>query len=313
MDAAKQLFNRIVNGGVGEIYRMIDEKEEENLFLDYKLAKNSPMKKEERTSLAKIVSAFANADGGVAIWGVNCESRGEEPDVPTNPEPIQKLKRFHTDLQSYTAQVVNPAVTGVQHEIIQLPHGNDEGLAVTYIPRSEEGPHMAIANNDQYCFFYRSCGSSRRMEHYMVADRFGRRPQPRLELDTQWNRTTRGVLIDIKMRNIGLGIALYPGLLLAQNNYFKIDTHLTAVNGLSLRLIQDSGPGRRFFVGGINDVIYPGTALYVTSMVFPINSDDESYLDIDAPYELYCQGFSYKGNLRISGDEIIRRRDAIFR
>ena len=183
MDAARELFEQIINGGFDLIQKMVDEQWSEDLILDFKCTKNdkAPMVDEDKKSLAKELSAFANSDGGVIVWGIYAKSLGPtDPDVAQSHCPIKNLALFISNLQQYTPQIVSPGVIGVEHHSISDPNDSDVGYVITYVPKGQGEPHMARAK-DQHRFYYRSGSSSLVMEPFMLADRYGRRPQPKLE------------------------------------------------------------------------------------------------------------------------------------
>lgn len=55
--------------------KIIDEQQEEYLFLDFKLKTDprSPnLSKDDKKNYAKALSGFSNTSGGIIIWGINC-------------------------------------------------------------------------------------------------------------------------------------------------------------------------------------------------------------------------------------------------
>ncbi|MBW9235526.1 ATP-binding protein, partial [Leptospira santarosai] len=63
--------------------KMIDEQQEENLFLDFKLktdATSSNLSKDDKKNYAKALSGFSNTSGGIIIWGVDCRKNEEGVD-----------------------------------------------------------------------------------------------------------------------------------------------------------------------------------------------------------------------------------------
>ena len=77
-----------------------------------------------------------------------------------------------------SAEGVEPIVDGVQHRAVLTSKGR--GFAVTLVPESESGPHMAKLGEDRYV--KRSGDSFYTMEHFDIADMFGRRRKPKLTL-----------------------------------------------------------------------------------------------------------------------------------
>jgi Putative DNA-binding domain len=86
MGRAEDLFNRVRDNGVAEVYRMISEPVVEELFLDYKQSSTTlPSRKlsdEDKKNLAKAIAGFANSEGGLIVWGVDCRHT-KHGDVPT--------------------------------------------------------------------------------------------------------------------------------------------------------------------------------------------------------------------------------------
>jgi len=90
----------------------------------------------------------------------------------------QGLAGFLSTLNSLTGGAVNPDVPGVQHRIIES--APDAGFALTLVPASDRGPHMAKCGEDRY--YKRSGSHFIKMEHFDIEDMFGRRAKPNLEV-----------------------------------------------------------------------------------------------------------------------------------
>jgi hypothetical protein len=150
------------------------------------------------------------------------------------------------------------------------------------------------------------------MEPFMLADRYSRRPQPRLEF--HWRIEPGGVIsgpaerIELRVffgiRNSGAGIALYPAIIIHRTKPFHINpdryrTGLPEQTAFSGRLYK----GRRIFGGGADHVIYPGSTLEITYGSCYFDRTLVSVPDLTIAYELYCDGFSYAGEAKIPLNE----------
>jgi predicted HTH transcriptional regulator len=60
----------IVPKNIADVQKMIQDQVQENIHLDYKRSAAIRRGSRERDEIAKDVSAFANSDGGVLIYGV---------------------------------------------------------------------------------------------------------------------------------------------------------------------------------------------------------------------------------------------------
>src|SRR5208282_5504396 len=97
-------------------------------------------------NLAKAVSGFANSDGGIVIWGVDTRRNTEGIDCAVAAPGLLDVARFVNKLNEYTRTVTSPSVTGVEHRaIMEAP-----GFAITLVPASDSGFHMAKLGEDRY-------------------------------------------------------------------------------------------------------------------------------------------------------------------
>lgn len=272
MDNPKKIFEDIKQKGYKGIQEMIRNKQEENIFLDFK-EKSDPssasISKDDKKKYAKALSGFSNLAGGVIIWGVEARKIDRNsPDVAAGEKPILNLKKFLTDLNSLTSFAIIPLNTGILNIPVYKDETDDVGFIATYIPESQLTPHRALLGLNQY---YTRCGDSfQRMEHSHLEDAFGRRQKPKLTIFYIWfidNLKRLSLIIGIK--NEGKYLATYPCIRI---KIIKGDIHLSqyGVDGnrnfpipqlkQSSSKIRDVG---YLFPGGANVVIHPLTSLEV--------------------------------------------------
>jgi len=181
MGNARRIFEEFTEGGLDRIQKCVElPKQEENLYIDFKEDGGDV---DNKKNLSKALSGFANSEGGILIWGVSCTSSADKPDVADKLCPIKNLRKFHTDLQSWTSQLVSPGVEGVEHYLLYetKDDASDKGYIISYVPQSDL-VHMATGK-DLHRYYFRSGSSFPKMPSFMVADRYGRRPHPKLQLD----------------------------------------------------------------------------------------------------------------------------------
>lgn len=79
MGRAEDLFERLKQGGETAIDELIEQRQAEELFLDFKRsadgASGRRLHDNDRQNLARAISGFGNSEGGVIIWGVDCRER----------------------------------------------------------------------------------------------------------------------------------------------------------------------------------------------------------------------------------------------
>lgn len=316
--AALELFKRFQDEGLNLISECVEQQWIENDFCEFKQAESGsgPMTKKDRQSLGKGLSAFANAEGGLLIWGVRAgrESQ-EEIDAAKEKKPIKQLRRFLADLSTHAPLLASPPVGSVLHHPIHS--AEDEGFIVTFIPQTEGLPVMSIAP-EQHRHYIRAGGSSIMMTTPMLADRFQRRPQAKLEFfwrfsDSNWQGNKFIQRITVGIRNSGRGIARFPAMKIRCGKRLSVDTHgldgntkhalaKTPVESMSGAEEYDS-----YFTGGSDVVIYPGTEFGVTKLATSMLRE-QVLSDLCIPYSLFCDGFELVGNTVITSAELMRQR-----
>ena len=183
MGRAEELFLRIKHHGAAEISRMISQQVVEELFLDYKgAATTAPFTRldaSDRKNLAKAISGFANSEGGVIIWGVDCRPSPPNGDVPTEARPISNTTAFKSLLQNAITGVTLPAHSQVENIALPISGGTD-GFVVTHVPIGFHVPYRTLGDKEEY--YIRAGSNFAPTPHSVLAGLFGRAPHPSLEL-----------------------------------------------------------------------------------------------------------------------------------
>ncbi len=174
----KELFDSL---SAEHLQAWIARGQEEHLRLDFKTASSADLSStDDKKNLARVLSGFANSDGGIAVWGVDARKNPDGVDCAIAFKPIPNAALFVSRLNELTASSTSPVVEGVEHRAINIDGA--AGCVASLIPTSDSGPHMAKAAEDRY--YKRSGSNFIRMEHFDVADMFGRRRRPKLGFRT---------------------------------------------------------------------------------------------------------------------------------
>ena len=177
-DTSMNLVQTFEQLGSPEIAEFVRLGQEENLHLDFKTVRNANMSGDDRRNLARCLSGFANSSGGIIVWGVDARKNDQGIDCASAAVEIAPVRLFLSRLNQFTGDAVSPIVDGIRHKAI--PTADDRGFAVTLVPESDSGPHMAKLGEDRY--YKRSGDSFYKMEHFDLEDMFGRRQKPRLQI-----------------------------------------------------------------------------------------------------------------------------------
>lgn len=151
---------------IEEIQKLIDNRIEENLHLDYKAADSLGKTDGKKKEISKDISAFANSDGGVIIYGV---SEFNEPDKKHLPEKIDPINRYEYS-KEWLEQIINsnisPKIKGL--EIIPIQIGGDADNKSIYVVDIPQSNTAHQANDKKY--YKRYNFQSIAMEDYEIKD-----------------------------------------------------------------------------------------------------------------------------------------------
>jgi hypothetical protein len=205
-----EMFNQLDAEAIKEF---IQQGQEEHLYLDFKTVSNANLNgADHKKNLAKAISGFANSSGGLIVWGVDARKNPRGIDCATGLDEISPIQFFVSRLNTLTGESVSPLVDGIIHKPISI--GGEKGCAVTLVPESQLGPHMAKLGEDRY--YKRSGDSFYRMEHFDLEDMFGRRQKPMLGIQMNPRRCPEEDLneeLDFYLINTGRAIAKHAGII----------------------------------------------------------------------------------------------------
>jgi hypothetical protein len=159
-----------------KIESYIENRVEENIHLDYKAAaaldRNSDAKKNE---IAKDVSAFANSDGGIIIYGIK-ESQGEQPRFPEKIDSINKVEFTQETLE----QIINSRISPKIHGIIITPIsiGTKENNQVVYVVEIPKSNTAHQAKDKRY--YRRYNFESQMMDDWEIKDIINRQNKSKI-------------------------------------------------------------------------------------------------------------------------------------
>jgi hypothetical protein len=172
-DSIKYFYDSIQT--IEDIQRLIDDEERESVTLDYKQA-DRRWNHTGKEKIAKHISAFANSEGGMLVFGVQCdESDKDKPIAISGVHPRNGVE----DLDRIITAAIRPEIQGWARKKISDDH---TAVLLVYIPASDGGPHQSMKHKQ---YFHRSGAQSIAMEHYLVQRYFGRHFYPRLQIDVK--------------------------------------------------------------------------------------------------------------------------------
>ncbi len=174
---------------VSDIDKLIADQVQEDLHLDYK--DSGAIHKTKKDDISKDVSAFANSDGGLIIYGVR-----ETNFLPTTKNGIDHAQYKREWLEQVIWSNISPIVDDVA--VVQIPLSSAESIYTVSVPKSFRGPHQA--SDKRYYRRYNS--TSVPMEDYEIRDVRNRQSilPPLVNVDIE---IEHGFLVYLSITNIG--------------------------------------------------------------------------------------------------------------
>jgi hypothetical protein len=157
------------------IERIIGIHTEESIHLDFKRGDAINLSEEKRKEIAKDVSAFANSDGGLIIYGVAEKNHKADSYAFIDGNQISK---------EWLEQIINTRIQRKIEGLIIYPIRFDKKIEQTIfiveIPRSLNAPHMTSNKK----FYKRYNFESVEMEEYEIRNLYSRQEKTNLKIAT---------------------------------------------------------------------------------------------------------------------------------
>lgn len=103
-----------------------------------------------KSTWSKTLSAFANTQGGVLIWGLDARhDPSAKMDCVCGSSLVQNTAQFMSRLQQLAPQATDPPISGVK--LLQLEREAGKGYVVAYVPEGVAKPYRAeLAGRNYY-------------------------------------------------------------------------------------------------------------------------------------------------------------------
>ena len=188
-----------------DIDELISSNKEESINLEFKRSDALKMTDSSKNEIAKDVSAFANSDGGIIIYGIQ-----EIDHKASNYSYIDGNLFTKEWLDQVISSRIQRRIEGLIIDPIRIGEKIDQSIYVVKIPRSYNTPHMT--SNKKY--YKRHNFQSIEMEEYEIRDLYSRHSKTKLSIcEPTFNLIPRmtaegkhielGMIIAINIENLG--------------------------------------------------------------------------------------------------------------
>ena len=156
-----------------DLKAFVDAADSEHLNFDFKAMAALDQTQGKKKEAAKDASAFANAAGGIIVYGVAEQCEGTYS-IQQGFEPSGKISKEW--LQAVLDQNIAPPITGLEAFSVELPDSGGRFALLVQIPRAEVEPHQAPDRR----YYVRRGDHNAIMTHQEVRDTFFRTRDPQL-------------------------------------------------------------------------------------------------------------------------------------
>lgn len=164
-----------------DIQDLIKNQIEESLNLDYKAADSLSKSVEgKKREIAKDVSAMANSDGGVIIYGVREYSDPDKKHLPEKLDPINRVDFPKEWLEQIINTNIFPRISNIVIEPITIRSSSSDVVYVVTIPKSDTA-HQASDKR----YYKRFNFESTAMYDYEIRDILNRAQAPIIKIEFQ--------------------------------------------------------------------------------------------------------------------------------
>ncbi|ELV7526259.1 ATP-binding protein [Flavobacterium psychrophilum] len=166
-----------------KIKSYIENKIEENLNLDYKASASLQKIDKKTNEISKDISAFANSDGGIIIYGIKEDQINRH--LPDSIDPISRKEISKEWLEQIIQSKIRPRIDGIIIHSITVEENSDLVVYGVEIPKSNTA-HQA--NDKKY--YKRFNFNSEPMFDYEIRDILNRTKTPLIDLELEISKQT---------------------------------------------------------------------------------------------------------------------------
>jgi hypothetical protein len=243
--------------------------------------------------LAKALSGFANAGGGVLVLGVEARPQGrEDPDLISTLKPVGDRQWVKSRVLELAGQIAEPPIMDLNVVHVSANSDPSSGFVVALIP-STEGP--PVRSRKDWKFYVRMGSGTYPMEYFQIEAMFGRSARPELELRLVKGRLTATAYggaarwFTLGIYNAGRGIAKFPSIRFKRSSGLVEDAYGIDGNrgfGLPVRPTENTWCA---FQGGANEVIFSDQLVNI-AYLRQTSGRPPAFDAVQFEYEISCEG-----------------------
>jgi len=157
-----------------DILDLIENEIEESIYLDFKAGDALGRSDGKRKEISKDVSAFANSDGGIIIYGLN--EKNHKAHSLSFIDGNEFTKEW---LEQIISSSIQRKISDLNIIPVRFENNIEKTVYIVKIPKSFETPHMCKENR----FYRRYNFESVQMEEYEIRELYNRKSIAKLQVE----------------------------------------------------------------------------------------------------------------------------------
>lgn len=157
-----------------DILDLIENEIEESIYLEFKAGEALGRSDNKRKEISKDVSAFANSDGGVIIYGLN--EKNHKAHSLSFIDGNEFTKEW---LEQIISSSIQRKISDLNIVPVRFENKIEKTIYIVKIPKSFETPHMCKENR----FYRRYNFESVQMEEYEIRELYNRKSIAKLQIE----------------------------------------------------------------------------------------------------------------------------------
>ena len=270
-----------------DLQELIKNKIGESTTLEYKSLDSL----KDNAEIAKDVSAMANSEGGMIIYGIKENDNRYPQEIEWSSDKGLKDK-----IDQILSSRINRKIEGCEIQEIPSNENKEKFVIIVNIPRSDLAPHQANMNAEVKKYYRRSNSRVREMEQGEIEDLFFKRKRPNLEIELK-RYPTKIPAYDIVIHNRGKVLAEKIFIKLLIPSIFKISDSDWLKIGEGFNLFGHGYSEYQYFG---EQIVYPE----LPSAIGKIFHSKEAYINLlKIGFLIVCEDMEIKRGEIIMGDE----------
>lgn len=218
-----------MNYDIDYIKSLISNKSEESLNLEYKAANALDRQNNKTTEISKDVSAFANSDGGIIIYGMKEDELNRH--IPKEIEPVNRNEFSKEWLEQVINDKIKPRLTDFKIYPIEISL-----TEVVYLIEIQKSNTAHQADDKRY--YKRYNFQSVPMYDFEIRDILNRSKNPKLTLAYEFDNSHSTLLIYAE--NSGAVYANYVNLILRAPKKIIKGDHYKSINHSTIEIYAEN-------------------------------------------------------------------------